>query len=169
MFTENEANALITVEHLIANSRDSSLISEYKTAVNKIKAVLYSGTKERADLLSRRIAVSPTFPDTLLSDSLSRIQTALTAFKVLIITYQSDYKNETTERMVEPFALYYSIEESWLMIGFCRLRNDFRMFKLDRIKTLTVTEMTFSPHNLTLADYLDKKQKNFSTPDKQLS
>jgi len=168
MFTEHEANALITAEQLIKKTRDTSLIGEYGTAIDKIKAVLNSGTKEKATLLSQRIAVSPAFLDERPSDTLTQIQAALTSFKLLTITYQSGSREELTEREIEPFALYYSLEESWLVIAFCRLRKDFRMFRLDRIKSLKVTETSFTPHKMTLGSYLKEKEKNY-TPDKQLS
>ncbi len=48
MFTEHEANALITAQHLIKKTRDTSLTAEYGTAVDKIKAVLRAGTKEKS-------------------------------------------------------------------------------------------------------------------------
>ncbi|SJZ46199.1 helix-turn-helix transcriptional regulator [Sediminibacterium ginsengisoli] len=168
MFTEHEANAFITAEHLIRKTSDTSLIAEYGTAVAKIKAVLNAGTKEKAALLSQRIAVSPAFTEDSPSDILTRIQAALTSFKVLKIIYQSDKGEDRTTREIEPFAFYYSQEEKWLLVAFCRLRSDFRMFRLDRIKSLTVTDVVFTPHDITLASYLEKKQKNY-TPDKQLS
>ena len=168
MFTEQEANAFITAEQLIKKTRDTSLIAEYGTAIDKIKAVLRAGTREKAALLSQRIAVSPAFPENRPSNTLTQIQAALTGFKVLKIKYLTSTGNEMTEREIEPFAFYYSLEESWLVIAFCRLRNNFRMFRLDRIESLTATDVTFTPHEMTLASYLEQKQKNY-TPDKQLS
>ncbi|MEH3114816.1 helix-turn-helix transcriptional regulator [Pedobacter terrae] len=165
MFTEREANTFITIEHLIHKTRDTSLIKEYNTALDKIKAVLRADTKEKATLLSTRIAISPAFVAKNFSDSLTQIQAALTGFKVLKIRYESANVQNLTEREIEPFAFYYSLEESWLVIAFCRLRNDFRMFRLDRIQSLAMIEETFSPHNITLASYLEQKQKNY-TPDK---
>src|SRR4051812_17010916 len=44
MFTENEANALVTAEQLVLKNRDSSLIKEYSGAINKVKAVLVQST-----------------------------------------------------------------------------------------------------------------------------
>jgi len=164
MFTENEANALITAAHLINKTRDTSLINEYNTAIDKIRAVLRLGTKEKAAILSQRIAISPAFAESAPSDSLTQIQAALTGFKVVRITYQSGDLEESTEREIEPFGLYYSLEENWLVIAFCRLRNDFRMFRLDRIKSLTTSDKTFSPHEMTLASYLEQKQKNYTNP-----
>ena len=34
--------------------------------------------------------------------------------------------------------------KDWYLYGFCRLRNDFRFFKLTRIKNLTLREETFA-------------------------
>lgn len=169
MFTENEANALVTAEQLIAKSTDISLRKEYKTAISKVKAVLNYSTKEKVEFLSKRIAISPAIPGTNASDSLTLIQNALTSFTVLEITYYSEHKDEKTERKIEPFALYYSLQESWLLIAYCRLRKDFRMFRLDRILKISVLQSKFKPHKLTLAQYLDEKKKKFTTPDTPLS
>lgn len=169
MFSENEANALITVEQLVLKNRDSSLIKEYTEAINKVKAVLLYSTKEKVDLLSKRIAVSPAISGINASNSLTQIQNALTDFKVLNIIYHSEHKNEETERNIEPFALYYSLQESWTLIAFCRLRKDYRMFRLDRILKIKHTTLKFTPHKLTLQKYLAEKEKNFKTPDIPLS
>lgn len=42
MFTEDEANALITAEKLILSNKDSSLIKNYLEAVTKIRSVMRS-------------------------------------------------------------------------------------------------------------------------------
>ncbi|QMU29178.1 helix-turn-helix transcriptional regulator [Adhaeribacter radiodurans] len=169
MFTENEANALVTAEQLISKSGDTSLSKEYTTAISKVKAVLQYSTKEKVELLSNRIAISPALSHANPSGSLTLIQNALTSFKVLDITYHSEHKDEITERKIEPFALYYSLQESWLLIAYCRLRKDFRMFRLDRILKIKLLELSFKPHALTLAEYLDEKKKKFITPDTLLS
>jgi predicted DNA-binding transcriptional regulator YafY len=169
MFSENEANALITVEQLVLKNRDSSLIKEYTEAINKVKAVLLYSTKEKVQLLSKRIAVSPALSERNPSNSLALIQTALTDFKVLSILYHSEQKDEKTERKIEPFALYYSLQESWVLIAYCRLRKDYRMFRLDRIIKIKQTELNFTPHKLTLQEYLAEKEKKFTTPDILLS
>ena len=49
MFTESEANALITAERLVMKNRDSSLSKEYAEVANKIKTILLYSTKEKTD------------------------------------------------------------------------------------------------------------------------
>lgn len=169
MFTEGEANALTTAEHLLSGNSDYSLRQELLAAMNKIKAVLRFSTQEKVELLSNRIAVSPLMAAHHQSNSLALIQHALTEFKVLNICYQPLQKEEKTTRLIEPFALYYCLEKSWAVIAYCRVRKDFRMFKLDRITKIELTELLFQPHNITLKEYLEEKKKNYTTPDTPLS
>jgi predicted DNA-binding transcriptional regulator YafY len=169
MFTESEANALVTVGRLLLKGNDTSLSEEYLAAISKVKAVLQQQAKEKVNLLSNRIAISPAIASANPSSSLTLIQNALTSFKILNISYHSEHRNEETERMVEPFALYYSLQESWLLIAYCRLRQDFRMFRLDRILKIKVLDLSFTPHKLSLAEYLAEKEKKFTTPDIPLS
>lgn len=168
MFTESEANALITVEQLVVSNKDQSLIQKYQDAIQKVKAVLQYATKEKLEMLEQRLAVSPMKEKSNTSSSLVVIQEAITNYKVLNINYKSQ-QNALTERTIEPFALYYSLEENWTLIAYCRLRNDYRMFRLDRLVTIQITEHRFSPHNITLQQYLAHKEKNFHTPDISLS
>jgi predicted DNA-binding transcriptional regulator YafY len=169
MFTENEANALVTAEQLVSKNADLSFLKDLSTAVNKIKAVLRFSTQEKIELLSNRIAVSPLMAQTNTSNSLALIQQALTQYQVLHIHYHALHQKEKTERFIEPFALYFCLEESWALIASCRLRNEFRMFKLDRILKIEPTALRFEPHQMTLKKYLEEKEKNFVTPDTPLS
>lgn len=168
MFSESEANALITVEQLVIRNKDSSLSKEYTEAVNKVRAVLQYTTREKTELLSERVAVSPALSKTNTSSSLTLLQEALTNFRVLKILYRAE-NDEKTERQIEPFALHYSLQENWTLIAYCRLRKDYRMFRLDRILRIQQTGLSFEPHTLTLQEYLSKKEKNFRTPDTPLS
>ncbi|MCZ4244838.1 WYL domain-containing protein [Pedobacter sp. HCMS5-2] len=66
--------------------------------------------------------------------------------------YYSPDNDATTKRLVEPFALY-STQENWLLIAWCRLRMDFRSFRLDRIKTLNLLDEQFEPQKMSLQEY----------------
>lgn len=153
-FTENEANALITAEQLISRNKDESLVNNYKEAITKIKAVLRNQDKDKAELLSQRIAFRTNLEQDITSNYLSQIQKCITNSKLCKILYDS-LENLHTERTVEPFAVY-SAQDNWIMIAHCRLRKEFRSFRLDRITKLTMLNETFEPHNMTLREYYDK-------------
>ncbi|NRF39390.1 YafY family protein [Pedobacter foliorum] len=159
-FTESQANALITAEQLVLRNKDISFVNEYSDAVTKIKSVLKSNTKDNVNLLSERIAIRNNIESDRSSNNLSSIQLALTGFKLLEITYVAE-DNAETSRVLEPFAVY-STQDNWLMIAFCRLRNEYRSFRLDRIKYLSVLGQIFEPHKLTLPEYfqLCKEKSN---------
>ena len=57
MFTEKEANALITAEQLILKNKDKSFTEEYQNAVSKIKSILQFSQKEKIEFLAERIFV----------------------------------------------------------------------------------------------------------------
>nr|WP_068888158.1 YafY family protein [Pedobacter panaciterrae] len=159
-FTESQANALITAEQLVLRNKDISFVSEYSDAVTKIKSVLKSNTKDNVNLLSERIAIRNNIDGDRSSNNLSAIQLALTGFKLLEIVYVAEDTAETS-RVLEPFAVY-STQDNWLLIAFCRLRNEYRSFRLDRIKDLSVLNKAFQPHKLTLPEYfqLCKEKSN---------
>ena len=156
MFSEQEANALITAEQLISRNKDESLVINYKNAILKIKAVLRCNEKEKVELLSQRILFRQNIENDITSNYLSLIQHAITNFCVSKLEYNS-LENELTNRLIEPFAMY-STQENWLLIAFCRLRNDFRAFRLDRMMNFTMLDEKFEPHKMTLQEFFEKCQ-----------
>ncbi|TYP99113.1 HTH domain-containing protein [Tenacibaculum adriaticum] len=162
MFTEDESNALITAERLVLLNKDASLIRNYSAAINKIKAVLQNNNiKDKIELLSERVAFwqNPNHDDAT-SNFLPLIQTALTDFKVIKIIYYSPNSDSITQREIEPFALINKLGESWYLIAWCRLREDYRLFRFDRIRNMEITNATFSPHKMELEEYLAQYRKN---------
>ncbi|MCP2025125.1 putative DNA-binding transcriptional regulator YafY [Flavobacterium sp. HSC-32F16] len=163
MFSENEANALITAEQLVLRNKDASFVKDYTDAITKIKSVLRNNTKDKVNLLSNRIVFGKNADCERTSNNLSTLQLALTNFNPVKIKYYSPGNNQTTERIIEPFAIYTS-QENWLLIALCRLRNDYRAFRLDRIESLLVQNHTFEPHKISFEEYFDICRKKCSTP-----
>lgn len=154
MFTESEANALITAEQLVLKNKDASFIKEYSEAIAKIKSVLKHAVKDKANLLADRVRFGQNTNNERTSNDLSILQFAITNFRLTNIEY-TDETDKTTNRIIQPFALY-STQQNWLLIAFCHLRNDFRIFRLDRIKQLNMLNDTFEPHRMTIEEYFGK-------------
>lgn len=57
MFTEEEANALITAEQIINKNKDQSLSEQYQSVVTKVKSILKYAQKEKIELLESRLQV----------------------------------------------------------------------------------------------------------------
>lgn len=154
MFTESQANALILAEQLVLKNKDTSFIKDYTEAIDKIKAVLRQTDKDKANLLADRTRFEQNINRERNSNNISELQQALTNFHLIKIDYTNE-KKETTSRIVEPFALI-STTENWLLIAWCRLRKEFRYFRLDRISNMQVLTEKFEPHKMTLQEYFDK-------------
>lgn len=162
MFTESEANALITAEQLIFKNKDASFVKEYQEAINKVKSVLRNNTKDKANWLSKRMVFRQNLGNVRTSNYLSSIQLALTNFNLIKIKYNSPDQCKITERTIEPFAVY-STQENWLLIAFCLLRKDFRSFRLDRIQDFTILNEKFEPHKISLQEYFEICKKKYSS------
>lgn len=142
--TEEEANALIVSEEFIKRQGDRSLSKNYDSVITKIKSTLRSFQKENIEFLADR-TISFVKGEVIESNGLSEIQKAISNKKVVDITYRSIYKEELTIRKIEPQAVYFT-NNLWIAIAHCRLREEFREFRLDRIDQLVVTAETFEPN-----------------------
>ncbi len=154
MFTEAEANALITAEKIINQNRDNSLVEQYQSAVEKIKSVLKNTQKDKSDLLTERIQIRHNLENEKTSDYLIKLQTAITNYQVYRLNYTS-LKNQSSQRNIEPFALF-STNGNWILVAFCQLRQDFRAFRLDCMQSLMPMNTHFSPHDMTLQEYFEQ-------------
>jgi predicted DNA-binding transcriptional regulator YafY len=63
--------------------------------------------------------------------------------RVVRITYRSVGKEETTQRDIEPWSVFATLGR-WYVMGYCRLVDDERTFRVDRIKTLEVLDHEFT-------------------------
>ncbi len=86
--------------------------------------------------------------------STSKEKDKFNAIKHAIINHQVvtfDYVNadgDRNNRAVEPRKLIYK-GASWYTVAYCRRRNDYRLFRISRIKNIVVTNETFIPQDMT--------------------
>jgi predicted DNA-binding transcriptional regulator YafY len=153
MFTEKQANALILAEQLVLKNKGASFIKDYSEAIDKIKSILRYTIKDKANLLADRTQYNQVKNQERNSNNLSDLQNALTSYNLVKIEY-IEKENSVTDRLIEPFALLNS--ENWYLVAWCRLRNEFRFFRPDRIRTMEILKEKFKPHNMTLQEYFDK-------------
>ncbi len=165
MFTTSEASSLLTAEKIIEKIADKSVNEQYKSAMYKIKAVLPEKEKHYLDRLDTNIEVfhyapkvAPEAPNNYILD----VQQSLVSKKVLKIDYRAGYNEELVrDRLVEPVGLcFYSM--GWHLIGYCRYRNDYRDFRLDRIYKLSATDETYNPREIkSVKDFFSQMQSSY--------
>lgn len=155
MFNQQEASAMLTAGKLVEKMTDDSIRKAYESALLKIKAVLNDSEKDHLENLQSSIQVflyphqSLESPNEFMAD----IQRAISQRQVIRISYESAKTQEKSERDIEPIGIvHYS--SHWHAIAWCRLRNGYRDFRIDMIKTLKPTGSSFDGRNLyTLQEY----------------
>ncbi len=133
LFSEHEATAIV-LGLLGSPWLEVDLSAEaVEGALSKITRVLPDTVRERVLAMSSAMILSSyrdeTRPDASLLMLLSESAQAL---RCVDLTYRSD-REEITRRTVEPYGLV-GRQGKWYLMGFCRLRVDYRTFRLDRIQ-----------------------------------
>lgn len=85
------------------------------------------------------IDLGPAAP-TLLED----LQRAVAERRSVDLDYYSFGRDERTQRRVDPWRVY-AVEGHWYLDGYCHLSGEQRVFRIDRIREATVTDVSFEP------------------------
>jgi predicted DNA-binding transcriptional regulator YafY len=157
MFTAAEAAALATGGVLVAEMTDASVSGSMQSALRKIRAVLPREEQDRIERIGSGTLLlepKPKTPDAPHRVPLMEIQDALARRRVIRLAYRAGSSREHTQRDVEPLGLAHYLQH-WHLIAWCRLRQDFRDFRTDRIESATVLTETFAPReNFDLQDHV---------------
>jgi predicted DNA-binding transcriptional regulator YafY len=155
MFTREEATAFLTAEKFVEKMTDASTAAQHRSAMFKIRAILKTSEKDLLESMDGNIEVLKSQNQRRVNNN-NHIQTILNGIarkKVLCIDYMAGYIQTKTNRHIEPVGIFY-LDSYWHLIAFCRMRNDYRDFRLDRIIDLSETDTTFEGKHPTLKDYI---------------
>lgn len=153
MFTANELEALVVGSRFVRAFAGTRLAESAQSALLKIEAVLPPELRERA---ARTRIFAPVWRDQYREDFaalIDRLHAAIVANQVLRLEYRDEGGNAST-REVEPLCLSFW-GGKWTLGAWCRLRQDFRNFRPDRIDTCTSCDEVFvETDERNLAAYL---------------
>ncbi len=151
-FTEKQANALITAQHLVSRTNDSSFVADFEEALTKIKSVFRSSILEKSELLHNNIHVFDKRLEQISSNALSEIQLAITNFNYVEINYRKADDPNISFRKIEPCAIY-STENKWILIAWCHLRTAYRAFRIDRVQHFKILQDRFEDRKFSIQDH----------------
>ncbi len=155
-FQTDEALAL-SIAAKFASTRIGGRIGEdAERAMDKVLAVVAPTDRRRLQDVIDAVALptpSHPVPNGEGDDWFPLLQQALTERRVVDLQYTA-HRGGDSERAVEPIGLcHYSLH--WHLIAWCRLRDDYRDFRLDRILNATVTAAHFArDQHAGIDDYL---------------
>ena len=143
-FNLAELMALYFSRGMMKILKDTVFYDSLRSLFDKIKATLppeYIQYLERIET-SLAVGLKPYKPYSKIRDIIDQITEAAVQKKVIEIVYFTMSRKKETRRKVAPYKIWF-FDGSFYMVGNCRLREDIRIFALDRIKHLEPTDESF--------------------------
>lgn len=150
MFTEAELEAMVLGARVVTSWGDAGLARAATDALARVESVLPDRLKqklEKTPLFAPGFHVPPQ-----VAGPLAQCREAIEGRRKARIAYRSG-PGEETDRVVRPLGLFFW-GDRWSLTAWCELREDFRSFRLDRIRTMEPQRERFHDEpGRTLDDY----------------
>lgn len=141
MFSRDEMVALVAGARLIRAWGGAAMAQAAEEALVKIVDVLPADAREKSKSIQIHAMEMPEM-NAAVRVLIDQLETAVDTHTRLMLTYR-DADDRETNRPVRPLGLWFW-GKVWTLVGWCELRNDFRMFRIDRIVHVK-SQGTFKP------------------------
>lgn len=143
------------LQDVFAGLRGLDSVSKNSTLTGLLEKLSDKEHRVIADDIIINLASHYQYP---LTQKISLIRKAIGEKRLL--SFQYYYQKGETERTVEPYHLIFQWG-AWYVFGFCLTRQEFRLFKLNRLWSLRMEEEPFalrevSQEQLSFGDYFEK-------------
>lgn len=151
-----EAEVLVMGARLLERAVDAELKGRLQSALAKLEAVLSPETVGR--LRDHRSRVLMPVLRSRAEGPLALVLTAVRERQVLEVAYHGVARDAVSRREIEPVGLI-RLGTNWFVPAYCRLRNDMRTFRADRILEAKATGEVFEPRpGYTLEDVIRRER-----------
>ncbi|MGJ8543944.1 MAG: helix-turn-helix transcriptional regulator [Sulfitobacter sp.] len=150
-FTDEELEALVLGLREVVLVGDPDLAASAEAALGKLKARLPARQAHRLQhaVLDAHHMQRPPEPGI----DAGALRRATWEEMTIAFAYE-DAVGAQTRRKVDPLGITY-FQNAHMLLAWCHLRSDFRMFRLDRMRDMTQTGACFRPRRVPLLrDYL---------------
>lgn len=151
-----ELMALYFSRGLMMVLKDTVFYESLETFFQKIKATLPDETIQYLKRIEESFEVGskPYKQYGQLRELIDRISEATIHRKLIEIDYFTMSRKEKTRREVAPYKIWF-FDGAFYLVGNCGLREDIRIFALDRIKSMKLTDETFEmPEDFKFEDFM---------------
>ena len=149
MFTRDEIVALVAGARLVRAWGGAAMARGAEEALVKIETVLPDAERRRADNVEVH-AMAPEMTAEIRT-VIDVVEQAIDGKRRLTLDY-ADADARRTNRSVRPLGLWFW-GKVWTLVAWCELREDFRMFRLDRIANIAADGAFRPERGKTLADF----------------
>lgn len=151
MFTREEVAALVIGARIVSAWGGAKMAAAAQEALERIEAVLPAEQRQKANDV--KVYAFDHQMQPLEKQYLDIMNQAISSRSALKLEY-GDVSGAMTSRTVHPLGLFYW-GRVWTLVAWCCLREDFRMFRIDRIHHLADSEIQFPrTPGQTLQDFL---------------
>ncbi|WBU60361.1 helix-turn-helix transcriptional regulator [Paracoccus albus] len=160
-FSRLEIEALRLAIDALPRVADAELIDAARNALARIVATL----PERQALQAAHVALRgfaaaterarPTIDMAILRDACWREEEIWLCYR--------DLSDQVTEREIRPIGMSYS-ENALLLLAWCNMREDYRLFHCNRIISAKLTGRSFRPHRIRLMREYVERMRNLPEP-----
>ena len=141
------ADELLALLMGLTNLSDMVRRADLVHALAKVRSFIPAGRARDIEIKANqiRIDMDPWMGNGNIRQHLETVKSALQERRMLSFAYIDGHGNKT-ERVVEPYQLVLK-SGHWYFQGYCRSRNDYRLFRLSRMTDLQMLPETYSPRD----------------------
>lgn len=138
--TRWEAVRLLVTGRALARLEGVTEAGSLKRGLEKLEAALSPEEAAAAAALAERVAVE--LEGTGAEPMLAELREAIADRRRLRITYYSFGRDEISEREIDPYVVFGALG-NWYVSAHDQASKEQRVFRVDRIKEMTITDQTF--------------------------
>jgi len=143
-FSLTELMALYFSRNMIKFLKNTVFYDSLETLFQKIKTTLSQDYIQYLTRIENSLEVgqTPYKPYGEYKEIIEQVNEAVVHQRFIRMVYYTMSRKEALEREVAPYKIWF-FDGTFYLIGYCRFRDDIRIFALDRIKSLKETEEVF--------------------------
>lgn len=139
IFSKNDIQNIFTaLSGLMSIDKSKEIISLLEKIIPNEKDNLFSKSQYLIDL-------SSWFDDSITQKKINDIDEAIKDNKYISLDYIS--KSSRKERIIEPYKLVFK-QSHWYLYGFCKDKNGFRLFRINRIVSYKILNNSFQRQSI---------------------
>lgn len=158
-----EMEALVMGARMVSAWADPALKAASHALIAKVEAVLPEG---RAGLRQLPLMVPDFYVPREMAAFLGELRQGIRELRKLRVAYRSA-DGAVSNRVIRPLGLAFW-GDRWSLTAWCELREEFRTFRPDRIKSLVLLEEHFEAEpGRRLEDFLDRMRQEMETDQRE--
>lgn len=144
MVTEGELLVFFLTVELARRYLGTAFENPLRTAMAKIGQGLKGPVSVDLQTLAEHYTFEPPHAESAREQTLVDLHRAIREHRLVSMTYYTAYRNEKTDRTVEPYHLY-NHDGDWYLVAYALARRDYRYFHVGRMERVKVLDRAFGP------------------------